>query len=53
MKIISCPRCNKKLGLIEYGHIQIKCPRCKYITDQSASSANSGILSNEKTNTNK
>ncbi|MEC4725948.1 Com family DNA-binding transcriptional regulator [Shewanella sp. D64] len=48
MQSVHCPRCNKKLCYIEYGHITIKCPRCKFITDQNTQSVHTGNNSNAK-----
>jgi phage FluMu protein Com len=31
MKNLKCPKCGKSLLRIEYGKIEIKCPRCKFI----------------------
>lgn len=32
MKRLKCEKCGKTLLLIEYGKIEIKCPRCKHTT---------------------
>ena len=32
MKKLKCEKCGKTLLLIEYGHIEIKCPRCGHKT---------------------
>lgn len=32
MKKLKCEKCGKTLLLIEYGKIEIKCPRCGHIT---------------------
>jgi len=31
MKTLKCEKCGKSLLKIEYGNIEIKCPRCGYI----------------------
>ena len=32
MKKLKCEKCGKTLLLIEYGNIEIKCPRCGHLT---------------------
>ena len=32
MKKLKCEKCGKTLLLIEYGKLEIKCPRCGHIT---------------------
>ena len=32
MKKVKCSRCGKTLLFVEYGKIEIKCPRCGLIT---------------------
>ena len=31
MKKISCTKCGKTLLLMEYGKVEVKCPRCGHI----------------------
>lgn len=33
MKRLKCKKCNRTLLLIEYGKLEIKCPRCGYIME--------------------
>ncbi|MCD9525165.1 Com family DNA-binding transcriptional regulator [Photobacterium carnosum] len=49
MKPLFCINCAKKLCYIKGGRIEIKCPRCKYVTCQNAESVQSGKRNNEKT----
>ncbi|MEC4728993.1 hypothetical protein HWQ46_26120 [Shewanella sp. D64] len=48
MKPLHCARCHKKLCYLEYGHIVIKCPRCKFITEQNTASVHIGTHRNAK-----
>ena len=33
VKTLKCPKCGKSLLRIEYGKIEIKCPRCRHVVN--------------------